>query len=140
MDNPEKVPLQTIPESSRESSENGTDLFDANSNRSTEKQAPETKENAEKPKEKDKERNWFVQDMLQPHLAWVKVVFFLQSAGLVSLYPYLSIHMRSMGFTVEDTAMVNTALPVADIVGGYCFGGGYRAATNERPNGCSYFS
>ncbi len=28
-------------------------------------------------------------DMTKKHLLWVKVVFFLQSASLVTLYPYL---------------------------------------------------
>ncbi len=37
---------------------------------------------------------WFYSDMRRGRLAWVKIVFFLQTAGLVTLYPYLTIHMR----------------------------------------------
>ena len=39
---------------------------------------------------------WFMSDMRSRRLAWVKAVFFLQTAGLVTLYPYLAIHMRSV--------------------------------------------
>ena len=60
---------------------------------------------------------WFWSDMKKKHLVWVKIALFLQSAGMVSLYPYLAIHMRSLGFSVEDTALVNLAIPVADIFG-----------------------
>ena len=56
-------------------------------------------------------------DLRKTHLIWVKIVFLLQSASLVTLYPYLSIHMRSLGFSVEDASVVNTAIPVADVVG-----------------------
>ena len=28
-------------------------------------------------------------DLTTPHLLWVKIIFFLQSASLVTLYPYL---------------------------------------------------
>ena len=38
--------------------------------------------------------DWFKSDMQSRRLAWVKAVFFLQTAGLVTLYPYLAIHMR----------------------------------------------
>ena len=37
---------------------------------------------------------WFMSDMRSRRLAWVKAIFFLQTAGLVTLYPYLAIHMR----------------------------------------------
>ena len=48
---------------------------------------------------------------------WVKIIFFLQSASLVTLYPYLSLHMRSLGFDMEDAAIVNSIIPVVDIFG-----------------------
>ena len=41
----------------------------------------------------------------------------LQSASLVTLYPYLIVHLRSLGFTIEDASIVNTAVPLADIIG-----------------------
>lgn len=59
---------------------------------------------------------WFVNDLTNVKLIWVKVIFFLQSAGLVVLFPYLSIHMKSMGFSLEDTAWVTSAMPIADIL------------------------
>ena len=37
---------------------------------------------------------WFWKDMGKSHLLWVKVIFLFQSASLVSLYPYLTLHMR----------------------------------------------
>ena len=37
---------------------------------------------------------WFWKDMRKSHLLWVKIIFLFQSASLVSLYPYLTIHMR----------------------------------------------
>ena len=36
---------------------------------------------------------------------------------MVVLYPYLVIHMRSLGLSVEEVAIVNGVVPVADIVG-----------------------
>ncbi len=59
--------------------------------------------------------NWFLDDLRTPHLSWVKAVFFFQSASLVALYPYLTIHMRSLGFTAEENALVNASLPATDI-------------------------
>jgi hypothetical protein len=41
----------------------------------------------------------------------------LQSASLVTLYPYLIVHLRSLGFTIEDASIVNTVVPLADIIG-----------------------
>ena len=37
---------------------------------------------------------WLWKDLKQPHLFWVKVIFMLQSASLVTLYPYLIVHLR----------------------------------------------
>ena len=62
------------------------------------------------------------------------MIFFFQSGSLVVLYPYLVIHMRSLGLSVEEAgdrlarkqiiiiltlqvALVNGVIPVADIVG-----------------------
>ena len=76
----------------------------------------EVKNDAAK-KEQKKNFSWFLSDMRKRHLVWVKAIFFFQSASLVTLYPYLAIHMRSLGFSVEDTALVNSAIPLADIIG-----------------------
>merc|ERR1719433_2256697 len=56
-------------------------------------------------------------DLRKTHLIWVKVVFFLQSASLVTLYPYLTIHLKALGFTIEDASIVNSVIPGADIFG-----------------------
>ena len=61
--------------------------------------------------------HWLWKDMKKTHLLWVKVIFLFQSASLITLYPYLTIHMRSLGFSIEDTAIVNSAVPLADIFG-----------------------
>jgi len=57
------------------------------------------------------------EDFTKQHLLWVKVVFFLQSASLVTLYPYLTLHLKSLGFTIEDASLVNSVIPGADIFG-----------------------
>merc|ERR1711884_539899 len=62
-------------------------------------------------------KNWFWRDMMKTHLIWIKLIFFFQSGSLVVLYPYLVIHMRSLGLSVEEVALVNGVIPVADIVG-----------------------
>merc|ERR1719300_330272 len=54
---------------------------------------------------------------MKTHLIWIKLIFFFQSGSLVVLYPYLVIHMRSLGLSVEEVALVNGVIPVADIVG-----------------------
>ena len=83
-------------------------------------------------------RDWFWRDMTRTHLLWIKLIFFFQvrqlvmprpqssfgkimflsqSGSMVVLYPYLVIHMRSLGLSVEEVAIVNGVVPVADIVG-----------------------
>ena len=54
---------------------------------------------------------------MKTHLIWIKFIFFFQSGSLVVLYPYLVIHMRSLGLNVEEVALVNGVIPVADIIG-----------------------
>jgi len=56
-------------------------------------------------------------DLTKKHLLWVKIIFFLQSASLVTLYPYLTIHLKSLGYTIEDASLVNSVIPLADIFG-----------------------
>lgn len=57
------------------------------------------------------------QDLRKPHLIWVKAIFFFQTASLVTLYPYLTIHMRALGFSIEDASVVNSVIPGADVFG-----------------------
>ena len=79
--------------------------------------------------------SWFWNDLSKTHLLWIKLIFFFQSGSLVVLYPYLVIHMRSLGLSVEEAglsltisfltslvwtlqvALVNGVIPVADIIG-----------------------
>lgn len=62
-------------------------------------------------------KEWIWEDLSKPHLIWIKLIFFFQSASLVVLYPYLVIHMRSLGLSTEEIAVVNGVLPAADMVG-----------------------
>ena len=45
---------------------------------------------------------WVLSDLTKSHLIWIKLIFFFQSASLVVLYPYLVIHMRSLGLSTEE--------------------------------------
>ena len=40
-------------------------------------------------------------------MLWIKLIFFFQSGSLVVLYPYLVIHMRSLGLSTEEVAVVS---------------------------------
>ena len=50
--------------------------------------------------------SWFWSDMIKTHLFWIKLIFFFQSGSLVVLYPYLVIHMRSLGLSVEEVFII----------------------------------
>ena len=50
--------------------------------------------------------SWFWSDMMKTHLFWIKLIFFFQSGSLVVLYPYLVIHMRSLGLSVEEVIII----------------------------------
>jgi len=62
-------------------------------------------------------KKWILDDLSKSHLIWIKLIFFFQSASLVVLYPYLVIHMRSLGLSTEEIAVVNGVIPAADVVG-----------------------
>jgi len=55
---------------------------------------------------------WVRDDFSLRHLILVKLVFLLQSASMTVLYPYLNLHMKSLGMTVPEAAVVNAAVPV----------------------------
>ncbi len=57
----------------------------------------------------------FIADLKSRQLLYVKLLFFLQSASLVTIYSYLAIHMRSMNFSVEDAGLCNLLLPIIEI-------------------------
>ena len=46
------------------------------------------------------------------HLICIKLVFLFQSASMTVLYPYINLHMKSLGMTIEETAIVNAVIPV----------------------------
>ena len=50
------------------------------------------------------------EDLTKSHLIWIKLIFFFQSASLVVLYPYLVIHMRSLGLSTEEVAVVSSIM------------------------------
>ena len=57
-----------------------------------------------------KMRKWMWEDLTKSHLIWIKLIFFFQSASLVVLYPYLVIHMRSLGLSTEEVAVVSSTM------------------------------
>ena len=57
-----------------------------------------------------KMRKWMWEDLTKSHLIWIKLIFFFQSASLVVLYPYLVIHMRSLGLSTEEVAVVSSVM------------------------------
>ena len=59
--------------------------------------------------------SWFWGDMAKTHLIWIKLIFFFQSASLVVLYPYLVIHMRSLGLSVEEVSNTSNKVSNADM-------------------------
>ena len=40
---------------------------------------------------------WVSLDFRLRHLVWIKFIFFFQSASMTVLYPYLTLHMKSLG-------------------------------------------
>lgn len=56
----------------------------------------------------------FRQDLTSLHLIWVKAINFLHSAALATIYPFFTIHMRSLGFSAEQTALVNFISPLVE--------------------------
>ena len=67
-------------------------------------------------KKVEKGLKWIWEDVKKKHLIWVKIIFLFQSASLVTLYPYLTIHMRSLGFNTASIAVVNSVIPAADFI------------------------
>ncbi|XP_011309592.1 uncharacterized protein [Fopius arisanus] len=46
----------------------------------------------------------------------LKLIFFVQASTLFVLYPYLTIHMRELGISVEETAIMSAVTPFVAIV------------------------
>uniref|UniRef100_A0A0K2UEI0 Putative LOC101737216 [Bombyx mori] n=1 Tax=Lepeophtheirus salmonis TaxID=72036 RepID=A0A0K2UEI0_LEPSM len=56
--------------------------------------------------------NWVFKDFTLKHLIWIKLIFFFQSASMTVLYPYLNLHMKSLGISVVEAAIINAIVPV----------------------------
>ena len=56
--------------------------------------------------------SWIFGDFRMRHLIWIKLVFLFQSASMTVLYPYINLHMKSLGMTIQETAVVNAVIPV----------------------------
>ncbi|XP_059482974.1 major facilitator superfamily domain-containing protein 6-like [Neocloeon triangulifer] len=55
-------------------------------------------------------------DLRQKELIPLKLLFFINASTLFVLYPYLTIHMRELGVSVEETAVMNAVTPVIAII------------------------
>lgn len=55
---------------------------------------------------------WIFEDFRMGHLICIKLVFLFQSASMTVLYPYLNLHMKSLGMTIEEAAIINAVIPV----------------------------
>ena len=43
---------------------------------------------------------------------WIKLIFFFQSASMTVLYPYLNLHMKSLGISVQEVSVINAVIPI----------------------------
>ena len=59
---------------------------------------------------------WVFNDFRMRHLVWIKFIFFFQSASMTVLYPFLNLHMKSLGISIQETAIINAVIPVCTIV------------------------
>ena len=55
---------------------------------------------------------WVLDDFTLKHLMWIKLVFLFQSASMTVLYPYLNLHMKSLGISVQEAAIINALVPI----------------------------
>jgi len=55
---------------------------------------------------------WVFHDFRLKHLVWIKLIFLFQSASMTVLYPYLNLHMKSLGLSVQEVAIINAVIPI----------------------------
>lgn len=55
---------------------------------------------------------WVFNDFRMRHLVWIKFIFFFQSASMTVLYPYINLHMKSLGLSVQEVAVINAVIPI----------------------------
>ena len=60
--------------------------------------------------------SWIRDDMRRRDLLVIKVLLFLQSASLVVLYPYLSLHMVELGLSMEQVTYINLLLAMVEVI------------------------
>ena len=56
---------------------------------------------------------WVFNDFRLKHLIWIKFIFLFQSASMTVLYPYLNLHMKSLGLSIQEVAIINAVIPVS---------------------------
>ncbi|KAL0268916.1 UNVERIFIED_CONTAM: hypothetical protein PYX00_010697 [Menopon gallinae] len=57
-----------------------------------------------------------VKDFKQKELIPLKILFFVQATTIAVLYPYLTLHMRELGISIEETAIMSAMIPVIGII------------------------
>ncbi|XP_014238903.1 major facilitator superfamily domain-containing protein 6-like [Trichogramma pretiosum] len=55
-------------------------------------------------------------DLRQKKLIPLKLIFFVNTSTLYILYPYLTLHMRELGISVEETAIMSAITPFVAII------------------------
>ena len=55
-------------------------------------------------------------DMLRKDLFVIKILLFLQSASLVVLYPYLTLHMVELGLSLQQVTFINLLLAMLEVI------------------------
>ena len=55
---------------------------------------------------------WVFEDFQLRHLVWIKFIFLFQSASMTVLYPFLNLHMKSLGLSILEVAIINAVIPV----------------------------
>ncbi|XP_055331257.1 major facilitator superfamily domain-containing protein 6-A-like [Paramacrobiotus metropolitanus] len=59
---------------------------------------------------------------INKHLVSVKLLMLLLYGGMTALYPFLTLHLRSLGLTVTDAAVIYAILPFVSYIGPPLFG------------------
>ena len=59
---------------------------------------------------------WIRDDFRRRDLVVIKMLLFLQSASLVVLYPYLSLHMVELGLSMEQVTYINLLLAMVEVI------------------------
>ena len=63
-----------------------------------------------------KDYSWIKDDIQRKDLLVLKILLFLQSASMVVLYPYLTLHMVDLGLSMEQVTIINLLLAVVEVI------------------------